>query len=331
MDRLTSMRVFVKVVEQGSLAGAARELDLSPAVVTRLVADLEAHLGARLLNRTTRRLALTDVGEDYLGRVRRILADIDEAESAAGASVREPRGEVRIAMPATFASHPFARLLPRLCERHPHLTLDLDVRNATGAEAPDDGADLTVLIVGSHRPLQGEFVARLLARTEVVVCATPEYLDRRGRPAHPRDLVSHDVLLPVLPHMPSQWTFHPSAEGLAREPETVSVAGALSANHVETLYAAALAGMGVVGLPSFMLEDALRHRRLERVLPPWRLLAFDIHACVPSRRYLPARTRAVMDFLVESFGGQARDPWLRAAGCETPAAASPAPAALQKV
>lgn len=319
MDRLQSMRVFVKVVECGSLAAAARSLRLSPAVVTRLVADLEAHLNARLLNRTTRRLALTDVGETYLERARQILADIDEAESLAMAASHQPQGELRLVMLPAFAAHQFAKHLPRFRERYPQVTVHLEVRPGP-LESADEGADLTVLIVGRHRPLKGDFVARLLARTEAVVCAAPQYLDRCGRPTHPSELEGHEALVPVLADVPRQWDFETGQWGddePAGERYSVKLQGALATNHVDTLFAAALAGMGIVGLPSFMLEDALLDGALERVLPQWRLLEFNIYAAMPTRRHLPARTRAMLDFLLETFGGTDRDPWLAAARCET--------------
>jgi DNA-binding transcriptional LysR family regulator len=321
MDRLQSMRVFAKVVELGSLAAAARELDMSPAVVTRLVADLEAHLNVRLLNRTTRRLALTEVGEAYLDRVRQILSEIDEAEALAMAATREPRGELRLLMPPPFAAHQFAKHLPKFRARHPKVTIDLEVRSGP-IEAADEACDVTVLITGRHRPLKGDFVARLLARTEVILCATPEYLDRHGRPNHPNELANHEALVPVLPHVPREWSFHSGAWGddePGGENVTITVQGGLATNHIDTLFAAALAGMGIVGLPSFMLEDALLEGVLERILPKWRLMDFHIHAAMPSRKYMPARTRAFLDFLVETFGGEDRDPWLAAAGCETSA------------
>ncbi len=322
MDRLQSMRVFARVVELGSLAAAARDLDLSPAVVTRLVADLEAHLNVRLLNRTTRRLALTEVGEAYLERVRQILSELDEAEALAMAATREPRGELRLLMPPPFAAHQFAKHLPKFRARHPKVTVDLEVR--APVETADEACDVSVIITGRHRPLKGDFVARLLARTEVIVCATPDYLDRRGRPRHPNDLADHESLVPVLPHVPREWVFH---NGTLRDAEpagdtvTISLQGALATNHIDTLFASALAGMGIVGLPSFMLEDALLEGVLERVLPDWRLMDFHIYAAMPSRKYMPARTRAFLDFLVETFGGEDRDPWLAAAGCETHGAA----------
>ncbi len=315
MDRLQSMRVFAKVVELGSLAAAARELDLSPAVVTRLLADLEAHLNVRLLNRTTRRLALTEVGEAYLERVRQILSELDEAEALAMAATREPRGHLRLLMPPPFAAHQFAKHLPVFRARYPKVAVDLEARPGM-IDSADEGSDVSIIITGRDRPLKGDFVARLLARTEVIVCATPEYLNRRGRPQHPSELASHECLVPVLPHVPREWVFSDGA-AQGEEPVTVAPQGALSTNHIDTLFAAALAGMGIVGLPSFMLEDALLEGVLERVLQHWRLSDFQIYAAMPTRKYLPARTRAFLDFLVETFGGEDRDPWLAAAGCET--------------
>lgn len=176
---------------------------------------------------------------------------------------------------------------------------------------------MSILIVGP-RPLNGDFVARRLALTDVVACASPDYLDRHGRPERPEDLVRHECLVPDLPSAPRTWRFQhcPYSQVL---PEAVEVEprAALTTSHVDTLYAAALAGLGIVGLPSFIVEDALLEHALERILPEWRIMTLTIYAAMPSRKYVPARTRAFMDFLVSTFGAEDRDPWLAAAGCET--------------
>lgn len=308
MDQLRAMRVFTRVIDEGSFAQAARAMDMAPAVVTRLVAELEDHLGARLINRTTRRLALTDVGEAYLERVRQILSEVDEAEALAGAATREPRGHLRLLMPPAFAVHQLAKHLPAFRERYPKVTIDLEVRGPI--DAADEGVDVSIIIT---RELErGDFVARQLARTEVVACAAPGYLDRCGRPNHPIELNDHQALVPVLPNVPREWLFHSGGESVVVQPQA-----ALSTHHIDTLYATALAGLGIVGLPSFMVEDALLEGALERVLPHWSLLDYRIYAAMPTRKHLPARTRVFIDFLVEVFGGQDRDPWLAAAGCET--------------
>ena len=328
MDRLNSMRVFSRVIDEGSFAAAARVLDLSPAVVTRLVADLEDHLGARLINRTTRRLALTDTGELYLASVRRVLSEIDEAEAMATASSAEPRGHLRVLCPPAFAVHQLAKHLKIFRERYPRVTLELSVPGVV--EAVDENFDVTILTEG-RRPLDGSFVARRLARSEVIACASPEYLDQRGRPQHPRDLATHDSMVPSFLR---EVIWH---RGLGGEDEAqsesftlVPTRSALSTVHTDTMYAAALAGLGITGLPSFVAEDALLENALERVLPQWHLLTTTLYAAMPSRKHVPARTRAFVDFLVKTFGGEDRDPWLIAAGCETqvPSKRSPAQAPL---
>lgn len=316
MDRLHSMRVFSRVIEEGSFAGAARQLNLSAAVVTRLVADLEEHLGARLINRTTRRLALTDTGELYLDRVRQILTEVEEAEALASAATSDPRGHLRVLAPPAFAVHQIAKHLPRFRALYPRVTLELVVPGPV--ETVDENFDISIIQVGKQA-LDGDFVARLLARSEVITCASPEYLDRMGRPVHPNELPMHEAMLPS--HM-REITFHrgdwgddePSGESFTLVPSKP----ALSTIHSDTMYAAALAGMGISGLPSYVVEDALLEHALERVLPEWRVLTLRLYAAMPTRKYVPARTRAFIDFLVQTFGGGEHDPWLQAAGCATP-------------
>lgn len=315
MDRLHSMRVFSRVIEQGSFAGAAREMNLSPAVVTRLVADLEEHLGARLINRTTRRLSLTDIGENYLERVRQILTEVDEAEALATAATSEPRGNLRVLCPPAFAVHQIAKILPKFRALYPRVTLELSVPGPV--ETVDENFDVSILTEG-RRPLDGSFVARRLARSEVIACASPEYLDKHGRPQHPRDLAKHETMLPNFLHELTFRAVDWDGEDSATESITLPVPRpALSTIHTDTMYAAALAGMGITGLPSFVAEDALLENALERVLPQWHMLTTTLYAGMPTRKHVPARTRAFVDFLVQTFGGEDRDPWLLAAGCET--------------
>ena len=344
MDLFKAMRVVVRVADLGSLAAAARALDLAPAVVTRLVADLEQHLGTRLMHRSTRRLRLTEAGDQYLARARQILADLDEAESLATESTAEPRGHLKMLVPPALAVHQLAKHLPRFHKQYPLVTVEL--HSPGPVETLDEAYDLTLL--SSRLPLSGEFVARRLARTEVVLCAAPEYLDRRGRPTHPNELVQHDTLLPPINSLQRGITFvagplgraaqagSTEGSGQAGEPAGTSVTlvpgrPVLSTSHIDTSYAAALHGLGVAGLPSYVLEDALLEHALERVLPAWRLFSLDLWVALPTRKHLPARTRAMIDFLVQVFGGEDRDPWLAAAGCETQAwppgaAAATAPA-----
>lgn len=316
MDQLRAMRVFVAVVDAGSFVGASQSLAMSAAAVTRLVAELEDRLGARLLQRTTRRLALTEIGEVYLERARRILIDIEEAAALASESARQPRGTLRLLAPPAFAVHQLAKRLPAFNQRYPELVIEL---SATGpVENVDESFDVT--IVGTRRPLDGEFVARLLAHSEVVLCAAPDYLDRRGRPTHPRDFSGHDGLVPPVAELQRGMRFQ-RVDALGREVESFdspSRRAVLTTTSIDMNYACALAGLGVAGLPSFVAEDALHEGALERVLPDWRLFSVPIYAAMPSRRHIPARTRVFVDFLLEAFGGRPADPWLTAAGCPTP-------------
>jgi DNA-binding transcriptional LysR family regulator len=318
MDPLRAMKVFIRVVDEGGFAKAARALDMAPPVVTRVIADLEARLGARLLNRTTRRIALTEVGEAYLERARQILVDVDEAEALASESTKDPRGTVRVLTTPALSVHQLAKHLPAFRRRYPQVSVEISAPGAV--DGIDEDFDLTLLVV--RQPPDGEFVARRLARSEVILCAAPEYLDQRGRPQHPRDLVDHDALIPPISSLQRGLTFYsglygddePGGESFTVVP---SSGAALRTTHVDTNYAAALHGLGIAGLPSMVVEDALVEHALERVLPGWRLFDLQIWAAMPSRKHVPARTRAFLDFLLEVFGGEDRDPWLAAAGCET--------------
>lgn len=316
MDRLQSMRVFARVVEKGSFASAARELNLSGTVVTRLVADLEAHLGARLINRTTRRLALTDTGELYLERVRHILSELEEAEALASAATSEPRGVVRVLCPPAFAVHQLAPRLPAFKARFPKVAVDLSAPGPVSTV--DDAFDISILLVG-QQALQGEFVARLLARSAWIVCASPAYLNERGRPRHPGDLLGHRVMAPTSVREVSfraDAGQNSSAAGRtapAEPAQTVTldtIRATLSTNHIDTLFAAARAGLGIAGLPSFVVHPALQDGSLERVLPDWHLVHGHLYLAMPTRKYVPARTRALWDFLLEAYGGEEKDPWL---------------------
>jgi DNA-binding transcriptional LysR family regulator len=318
MDQLRAMKVFVRVNDEGGFAKAARALDMAPPVITRVIAELEAHLGARLLNRTTRRIALTDVGEAYLEKARQILIDVEESEALASESTKDPRGHVRVLAPPAVAVHQLAKHLPAFRAMYPQVTLEISSPGAV--ETVDEDFDLTIIVM--RNPIDGDFIARRLARSEVILCASPDYLDRRGRPQHPRELVEHEALIPPISSVQRGLTFYtgpwgddePGGESFTLVP---SHGAALRTTHVDTNYAAALAGLGIAGLPSLVIEDALMENALERVLPEWRMFSQTLWAAMPSRKHVPARTRAFLDFLVQIFGGEDRDPWLAAAGCET--------------
>jgi DNA-binding transcriptional LysR family regulator len=307
VDQLRALRVFAAIVDAGSLAGAARTLDLAPAAVTRLLAELEQHLGARLMQRTTRRLALTDAGQTYLDSARRVLAEIDEADAQAGSSAGQARGVLRVVAPPAFAVHQLAKHLPRFRAAHPRLAIEIALPGAV--TAADTKVDVSI-VASVERPLQGDFVARRLARSTFVLCAAPAYLRQRGRPTDPDALLAHEALLPAVSALKRELVLF---DGSGRSATLLTPSAALVTGQLEMLFAAAVAGAGIAGLPSFVVEDALRDGRLERVLPSWHGLTQTLYAAMPTRRQVPVRTRVFVDFLVQTFGGADRDPWLPAA------------------
>lgn len=322
MDQLRAMKVFAKVVDEGGFARAARALDMAPAVVTRVVAELEDLLGARLLNRTTRSVSLTEIGEQYLEKVRGILQDLEEADALASAAAREPRGHLRLLCPPAIAVHLIAPQLPVFHARVPQVTVEITAPGPV--ETVDETFDISLF--SRREAPEGDFIARRLARSEVVVCAAPAYLDRRGRPQHPSELAQHDTVVPPLASLQRGLTFyrgpldHPldaPRDGLQAYTMKPARHATLGTTHIDICFAAARAGLGIAGLPSYVIGHALRQGELERVLPEWRLFDMALWAGLPSRRHLPARTRAFLDFLLETFGGEDRDPWLAAAGCAT--------------
>lgn len=313
MDQLRALRVYAKVVAEGSFAGAARALDLAPAVVTRAIADLEKHLGARLLNRSSRSLALTEIGQAYLLRATQILAELDDADALAGAASKMPKGTLRVLCPPAFAVHQLARHLPRFHHQYPQIHLEV---TATGpVDAAGENFDVSIVSIGEQQ-LQGDFVIRPLACSSFIICAAPEYLARSGTPLEPQDLAGHEGLLPAVSAVRRELTLYRQttspalgADHAVTLPLTPAV---LSTTHLELLLAAALAGLGLAGLPSFVADAALRDGRLQRVLPQWRGTTLKLYAAMPTRKQVPARSRAFVDFLVATFGGQERDPWLTA-------------------
>ena len=190
MDRLQAMKIFERVVEEGGFAAAARAMDMSPPVVTRMVAELEQHLGTRLLQRTTRKLALTDAGESYLQRVRAILHEIDDAEAAAAASTRDLRGTIRIVAAPVLATNFLAPMVAVWHAYYPKLMLDISMDAYASSRV--DEFDVTIMVAGED--FDANIVARPLVQGEAIVVASPDYLERRGIPREPQDLIHHDYL-----------------------------------------------------------------------------------------------------------------------------------------
>lgn len=304
------MRVLVEIADSGSMAGAARRLEVLPAVVTRIVKELEADLRASLIQRTTRKLSFTDAGRRYVERARSIVADADRARAAVDASRSEASGHLRILAPPALAAHQLTKCLASFSELHPDVTWEIVTPGAVGRD--DDAFDLSLLVV--PRAPDGDFVARLLACSDVVLCASPSYLERRGLPRHPSDLLGHATMFPpvldaaaTLEFTPSDGRGKPFHGDRSRRVERVSI---LRTTQVDVMYSAALEGLGIAALPSFVAHRSLGDGRLVQVLPQWHLMTLQVWATVPSTRFLPVRTRAMLEHLIDAFGGRAFDPWL---------------------
>lgn len=292
MDRLTSLRVFQRVIDEGGFAAAARALDLSPAVVTRLVADLEEHLGTRLLHRTTRRMALTEAGEAYLARVRQILLDVDDADALVSARTTELAGVLRVLAPPVLATHILAPLAASFHAAYPRIVLDIEV--ATHRDPPIEDYDVTLL--GTDAAFDGHVIARKINETEAILVAAPAYLARRPPPSTPAELAQHDCLL-IKPETVGRrhWNLMNPDQGDARvQPELHPV---LQANHLDTVLRAALDGSGITALPVELAAPHLATGALVRVLSPWITGRFTLYAALPSRKFMPRRTQVFLDHL----------------------------------
>lgn len=294
MDRLNAMRTFARVIDAGSFAGAARQMDVSPAVVTRLVADLEGHLRTRLIQRTTRSLALTGIGQAYLARVREILDRLEDAEAIVNDASSQPRGALRVIAAPAFAMHQLAKELPRFKALYPQVALELTVDGPV--TTVDEAHDVSIIGVPGDA-LQGDFVARRLASYEVLLCAAPAYLAQHGLPLHPRELGRHECLVPrSVRELTLRRLNAPDERAI------VTVSGSmLGTLHVGAMHAAALAGVGIAPLPSFMVQGALADGTLVQVLPDWHLFNATFFAAVPTRKHLPAKVRVFIDFLVQAL------------------------------
>jgi DNA-binding transcriptional LysR family regulator len=299
MDQIGALKAFAAVVDCGSFVAASRQLEQSPAAVTRLIGALEQHVGARLLHRSTRRLSLTHTGADYLARIRPILIDLQEAQAMARASSVEPRGVLRLLAPPSFTTHLLAPCLLPYRRRYPDVRIVITHRFVDAADA-----DFDISIIFSAGVLDGDFVAHRLARSCVTLCASPTYLARHGTPQSPQDLLQHDCLVATAIETFRHWTFTCSGDEGIEDDFQFEPEPSLAVPLVETVYAAAVAGLGIVSLPGFVAEHAVAGGTLTALLPSWSMPPLNIYAAVPTRKYLPARTRTFLDHLRATFSDE---------------------------
>ena len=292
-DTLAEMSVFSRVVATGSLSAAARELGLSPAMISRRLSALEARLGVRLVNRTTRSLRLTDEGANYYDTCTRLLAEIDEADSAVAAGRVEPQGALRVAIPASFGNRHIVPLIPAFAEKYPRvqLALSLSDRNVNLIE---EGFDLAIRIAELE---DSSLTARRLAPNRRVVCASPEYLQRNGTPLTPEDLAHHNCLTST--EFAMTWEYR-DPNGV---PGAMRVHGRYACDNWEVLREWALAGLGVALKSTWDVRKHLEDGSLVPLFPGYTFgTDVAIYAVYPHRRFLPAKTRAFIEFLADSFG-----------------------------
>ncbi|MES2898626.1 MAG: LysR family transcriptional regulator [Pseudomonadota bacterium] len=304
MDRLQSMRVFSKVVEHGSFARAASALEMSNTVVTRNVADLETHLGTRLLNRTTRKLSLTETGKQYLERVHHILADIDDADAIASSSACKASGTLRIFCQTSFGQSQLGRLLPLYARSVPEVVVDVTLGDHN-VDLVGEGYDVGILL--GMQKFDASMIARRLASSQIVLCASPRYLAEHGTPQSPAEITHHQCLNFDMDFLRNSWPVKWDNEEIV-----VPIQPRMISNNGAVLRQAALADMGIMIRSTFTLEDDFSSGRLVQLLQGHNIGRLTINMVYPSRRLLSAKVRTFVEFMAAQFPSPEADPWLAA-------------------
>ncbi|HZH02544.1 MAG TPA: LysR family transcriptional regulator [Myxococcaceae bacterium] len=295
VDRLTALNVFRHIVELGSFAAASRRLHLSPAAISKNVGELETHLGARLLNRTTRRVSLTEAGALYYAQIARVLEDLDVADSSLGSLQRAPKGVLRISAPITLMLlTPLSRAMPKFLERYPELSVDLRMDDRR-SNIVEEGFDIAIRAVDSLE--DSSLVSRKLMTTSHVVCGAPSYLDRFGAPEEPADLRRHSCVQFTLSGHPDEWVFRRGDHSVR-----VPIAGRYKVTSSLAVRDALCAGFGLSLIPWIYVRDEIDRGRLQTVLDDWSAVQLSIYAVYPSKRQVAPKVRAFVDFLVEELG-----------------------------
>jgi DNA-binding transcriptional LysR family regulator len=295
MDRLTSLTAFVRVVDAGGFSAAGRKLNMSTTMVSNHVQALEERLGARLLNRTTRKVSLTEVGRAYYDRATQILADIEQADDIAGALQSTPRGTLRI-YTATHIVPFVAPVVAEFLKSYPDVKVDLNMGERI-IDIIDEGFDVAIRLTP---PPDSSLIVRSLATWRHVLCCSPSYLEKHGRLQQLSELSEHNCLRHVLYPFGEEWHFA-DRKGL---PATVQVSGNLISNSGETLRRAALDGIGITLAPGFLIHDDLEEGRLVRLLPEYRPVELSMNAVYPHRHHLSAKVRTFIDMLAHHSAEQ---------------------------
>lgn len=293
MDRWREIELFVQIAEQGSLTRAAEAVGLSNAAASRHLSTLEERLAARLVERNTRRLYLTEVGQDFYRRCKNILGEMQEAESMANATAATPNGDLRITSSLSFAMRHIAPLLPDYTRRYPNVNVHIVAANRY-YDLIENGIDLAIRT--REYESDSNLTVKRLAETRRILAASPRYLDMNGTPRGVADLAQHKMLLYTYSKRYDELRF---ARG--NEVESITVKGLLEANDGQVLVAAALDGLGILVQPKYIIYDEIVAGRLVPVLDDWDLPRLTINMAYPNRQYLPAKTRTFIDFLAAHF------------------------------
>lgn len=292
MDTLTAMKVFCSVVENDSLAGASRTLNVSPSVVSKQLSGLEDRLGVRLLNRTTRRVSLTEVGSAYYERCKRILADVDEAEIAVSQAHSAPRGLLKVTAPTTFAHRHVAPHLPEFLDRYPEVEVQLMVNDRV-VDLVDEGIDLAIRIAQLK---DSSLIARKLAVNHRMLVASPEYLKKWGQPATPDQLNDHSLITYAPGNPINDWHFM-----VDNQQKILRAKGTLAMNNGDSVLQTVLASGGLAMLAAFMAGEHVKSGKLVTLLEDYVREDVPIYAVYPSGRHLSPKVRAFVDFLVDLY------------------------------
>lgn len=293
MDKFQEMQAFVAVVDNGSFVRAAQAINTSKAAISRQVGDLEQRLGIRLLHRTTRKLSMTDEGQLFYVRCSDLLHGLSEAESELSLRRGEPAGHLRISAPVTFGISHLAPLWGRFLQKYPKISMEVSLSDRT-VDLVEDGFDVAIRISRTPHPT---FITRKLAKTTMVLCASPAYLRQHGVPEHPNDLSNHSVISYTYWSSKDEWEFI-NKSGII---ETVKTKPRLHANSGDTCVAAALQDQGIILQPDFLLKDELQKGSLQPLLEDYQTVELGIYAVYSSRRQLPLKLRYLIDFLVAHF------------------------------
>ena len=294
MDRLSEITAFVKVAQTGSFSEAARQLDVSPTVVSKHVRFLEEWLDVRLFNRTTRHVSLTDSGHEVYERCTELLNQFHDLESMAGRWRGIPRGVLRISAPLSFGGGPLAAELPRFTERYPHVTIDLTLRNRF-VDVNEENFDAAI-VIGDLPDSSAK--TRLLNEFVNGIYASPEYLEAHGVPRDPDDLASHNCLLHVGGPLTEVWELT-GPDGKTRH---YKVSGTLRTNSAVALLTSVLLGQGLILLPDYLVAEALVQGRLVKLLPEYKIPPLPVRVVYQSGRHVPIKVQAFIEFVTEAFG-----------------------------